>query len=357
MGYLLLAARLILAGVLAVAALGKLADRPGSRQALVEFGVPIPLTAPLATLLPLAELAVAVALLPVASAWFGALGALGLLLAFVVGIAYNLARGRTPDCHCFGRLHSAPAGWSQLVRNAVLAALAGLVIVQGPDQVGPSALAWLLELSIAQRLGLGLGLVVLALLTVEAWLLVGMLRQNGRLLLRIEALEQRISNNGALPAPDQIVAASADDDTRPRTLHGAAHAFILPDLAGTAVSLDDFRGDATLMLFWNPRCGFCRQMLPDLHTWEAQSRPGAPKLLLISTGAVEENRALGLRSRIVLDEGFTVGRAFGATGTPSAVLVDRNGNVASKLAVGRTAILELIGAEQDAMLVQDVVRP
>ena len=36
--------------------------------------------------------------------------ALALLLAFVGGIVVNLARGTTPDCHCFGQLHSEPAG-------------------------------------------------------------------------------------------------------------------------------------------------------------------------------------------------------------------------------------------------------
>ena len=35
-----------------------------------------------------------------------------LLLAFVGGIAFNMARGNAPDCHCFGQLHSEPAGRS-----------------------------------------------------------------------------------------------------------------------------------------------------------------------------------------------------------------------------------------------------
>jgi peroxiredoxin len=38
----------------------------------------------------------------------------------------------------------------------------------------------------------------------------------------------------------------------------------LPDLEGKNVKLTDFRGKETLVLFWNPGCGFCEQMLPDL---------------------------------------------------------------------------------------------
>jgi len=74
---------LLLALVFAVAGLAKLADRAGSRQAVGEFGVPSALAAPLGILLPLAELAVAAALVPASTAWWGAIGALALLLVFV----------------------------------------------------------------------------------------------------------------------------------------------------------------------------------------------------------------------------------------------------------------------------------
>ena len=121
-----------------VAGLAKLADLVGSRQAMRDFGVPTRLATPFGLLLPLAELAVAVALIPTAWAWWGAIGALALLLLFVGGISYNLARGRQPDCHCFGQLHSAPAGWPTLIRNLVLAALAGVVVAFGRSTPGPS---------------------------------------------------------------------------------------------------------------------------------------------------------------------------------------------------------------------------
>jgi uncharacterized membrane protein YphA (DoxX/SURF4 family) len=120
MAIALLLARLLLALVFAVAGAAKLADREGSRGAVVDFGVPSALAAPLGLLLPLAELAVAATLLPASTAKWGALGALALLSVFVVGISINLARGRTPECHCFGQLHSAPVGWKTLARNVLL---------------------------------------------------------------------------------------------------------------------------------------------------------------------------------------------------------------------------------------------
>jgi hypothetical protein len=47
---------------------------------------------------------------------------------------------------------------------------------------------------------------------------------------------------------------------------------------------------------------------------------------------------------VVLDQQFATGRAFGASGTTSAVLVDAEGKIASEVAVGAPAVLELAGA-------------
>src|SRR5215210_6945451 len=183
MDIVILFARLLLAAVFVVAGVAKLADREGSRRAVADFGVPPPLAAPLGILLPLAELAVAAALIPTSTAFWGAVGALVLLLLFVAGIGANLARGRRPDCHCFGQLHSSPAGWSTLARNGVLAAIAALLVWRGLEgEVGQSVIGWVGTLSTAQLLILAGGTVLLALLAVQWFFLFGLLRQNGRLL-------------------------------------------------------------------------------------------------------------------------------------------------------------------------------
>jgi thiol-disulfide isomerase/thioredoxin len=122
----------------------------------------------------------------------------------------------------------------------------------------------------------------------------------------------------------------------------------LEDLNGEAIELKDFEGERTLVLFWNPGCGFCQQMLPDLKEWEANPPPGgAPKLLVVSAGTVEANEAMELNSPVVLDQQFATGRAFGVSGTPSAVLVDEDGKIASEVAVGAPAVLELAGASSE----------
>src|SRR5512144_2153538 len=90
MDLMLLTARLLLAGIFAIAGVAKLADWPASRYAIVGFGVPSRLSTPLGVLLPLAEITIAIALLSTATiAWWGALGAGILLLFFIIGIGYN----------------------------------------------------------------------------------------------------------------------------------------------------------------------------------------------------------------------------------------------------------------------------
>src|SRR5919107_266725 len=472
----LLIARLVLAAVFTIAGVAKLADLKGSRQAIIEFGLPAVVASPLALLLPLGELGVGAALIPASSAWWGALGALGLLVLFVMGISINLARGRTPDCHCFGQLHSAPAGWKTLARNAVLAALAGFVVwsgYEGGGGAGPSALSWLGALSAAQLLSLLVGVVVLALLAGQWWFLVHLLRQNGRLLVRLEALEASIATDGSVapsqngtpvPPAEGLPVSSTAPEFSLSGLHGETltlealrapgkpvmmlftdpgcgpcnallpevgrwqeehqekltlalisrgdpdenktkaqeHALrkvvlqkdwevsesyevrgtpsavlvspegkisspmaggaegirsllsyavgeraqlpVLPDQEGTTVELEDFRGQETLVLFWNPGCGFCQQMLPEIKQWEENRPEDTPGLLFVSAGAAGANRGINLSSPVLLDQNFATGRAFGASGTPSAVLVDAEGRIASEVAVGAPAVLGLAGS-------------
>ena len=503
-----LIARLLLFGVFVVAGLAKLADKAGARQALVDFGIPLRFAAFLGILLPLAELVTGGALIPVWSARVGALTGLFLLLLFIAGISVNLGLGRAPNCHCFGQLHSKPVGWSTLGRNSVLAGVAGFVAWNASRNSQMSVFGWTTNLSVAQRMRLVVGIAVLTLLAAQCAFLMEVLRQQGRLLLRLDTLESRLpstglsalapqplpvtqsglppgasaprfelkSLNGELKALDDFLAVkkpalllftnpkcgpcqalmpdvarwhkeyasaltitlisegSAKDNQenlagsiqvllqekrevaeryqaygtpaavliRPDSTIGsflaqgadAIRALVaqalaaslpapprmlaetpsrsggnggggggsvqrvsvakvgelmpplrFPDLSGKSVAFGKLRGRKTLLLFWNPGCGFCQQMLEDLRSWEANRPPDAPELLVISAGTIEANRAMNLRSRIVLDDSFSAGRAFGATGTPMAVLLDADGKVGSEVAAGAAAVFALANSK------------
>ncbi len=339
MGTALLVARLLLTVVFLVAGLAKLADRAGSKQALVGFGLPARLAAPLGILLPLAELAVAVTLIPLATAWWGALGALALLLLFVVGIGINLARGRKPDCHCFGQLRSSPAGWSTLLRNGILAAVAGFILWEGREGAGPSAVSWLGALSSAQLLAVIGGLLVLGLLVLEGWFLVLLLRQNGRLLVRIEALEQRVASGEAAP-PEAEGAPQAQPETG-LPVGTEAPAYSLQGLYGETLTLEALRARSRLvmLLFTDPNCGPCTAMFPQIGRWQ-QEHAEKLTISLISRGEPEENRAKSSEHGLVnvlLQEDWEISEAYQVAGKPSAVIVEPDGKVASPVSGGPVA--------------------
>jgi thiol-disulfide isomerase/thioredoxin len=449
-------------------------------------------------LLPWLEILVAAALLPASSAWYGAVMSFGLLLAFITAIGFNLARGRKPDCHCFGQLHSAPAGWSTLTRNALLAALAGSIVWRGPGGLNPAS--WISNLTLGESLLCAAG-TGLALLGGQSFLLVQVLRQQGRLLARLGALDvappafqsnpvhvtgasspagrrvgspapgfkldsldggkvalqdllvegrrivilftnpgcgpcrtllpeiarwqrelaglrvvlisegiasdnEAIANEygltqvlvqekrevavaylangtpaalvvqpdgsigspvafgadairalvantiGIIAGPSPLTLAALNGNNAPRTrastsagkpigLGELVPPIKLAALDGEVVQLSTLRGERTLLLFWNTGCGFCRRMLDDLRTWDANPPRGAPRLVVISSGQIEDIRAMGLRSLVLLVNDHQTASVFGANGTPMAVLLDQEGRVASSVAAGHSAVLTL----------------
>jgi peroxiredoxin/uncharacterized membrane protein YphA (DoxX/SURF4 family) len=337
----LLTSRLLLAVVFALAGVTKLLDPPGSRRALAGFGIPDRLGPAIGLLLPLTELVVAVALIPRPTAWWGALGAFFLLALFVTGIAVALARGKAPDCHCFGQLYSAPAGRSTLVRNIGIAALAGFVLLQGREDPGASAVAWIGSLSIAER-GLLLAVAMMAAgMIAEGWILLHLVRQSGRLLLRLDELEARIGSASHVPATPPPPAHSSQE----LPIGSAAPAFSLRNMEGQTVTLTDLLapGKPVFLVFSDPGCGSCTALLPEIDGWQ-RSHPQLT-VALITRGTPESNRAkladLPIR-HVLLQSDRETARAYGTQGTPSAVIVQFDGTIGSRLAFGPVAIRTLI---------------
>jgi methylamine dehydrogenase accessory protein MauD len=335
----LAALRAALAAVFAVAGAAKLADRAGSRQAAVDFGAPPALAPALGTLLPVAELATAAALLPVSTARWGALGALVLLALFTAAIAIAVARGSAAPCHCFGQLSSAPVGPGTLIRNGVLLAAAAFLTVRGWNDPGPSLAAVAAFAAtprgLADTAAAGAVLFAAALIL----LMLAILRQQGRILLRLEAVEQWVAGGQAgammpaVPAPAGLPVGSP------------APPFRLRDLSGAATELTHLlaAGKPLLLLFVHPRCGPCEALLPQIAEWQRLAN-GALTIPLVSQGSSRENRAMAAQhgiAGILRQRASEVGEAYQAHGTPSAVLVQADGTIGSQVASGAEAIRAL----------------
>jgi uncharacterized membrane protein YphA (DoxX/SURF4 family)/thiol-disulfide isomerase/thioredoxin len=330
-------ARLILAAVFAVAGTGKLLDRAGTQQAVTSFGVPSRLAPAVARVLPLGELGVAVGLLPALSAREAALAALGLLGIFELAILASLARGRRPPCRCFGQLQSTPVGWSTVARNAGLAVLAAVVLAR--EGGGGSLLAWLSGMTGAERGMISVAALALGVGAVQGWLLLQLMRQHGRLVLRLDAVEARLGmGDGVVPhGPSDHAHAGHPIGTR-------APAWQLADEAGAPATLDELLGAGAplVLVFLDPDCGACSGLLPDLARW--QDDAALPlKLVTVSRrdGTSRAYAAHGLRP-VFLQEGSEVADAYGVSGWPAAVLVRPDGTIGSPVVMGAEAIRHLV---------------
>jgi methylamine dehydrogenase accessory protein MauD len=168
------------------------------------------------------------------------------------------------------------------------------------------------------------------------WLIYQLLRQNGRILLRLEALEEQVALLGAASA------AQPPQGLDPGTM---APDFELPDLSGKPVSLARWRGQPLLLIFFDPRCGFCEQMAADLAALKVDGSEGRPVPLLITTGSPEDNRRFmdehGIRCPVLVQEKDQVSSQYQVAGTPMGYLIDEDGVIATPLAVGAEGLLAL----------------
>ena len=121
-----LAARGVLAGVLAWSAIAKLRDRDATRAQLVAARLP----ASLDHTLPLVEAFTALGLVVERRTAWAAYVALGLCAIFTGYVAWRLARGDHAPCPCFGATSNRALGPETLARNVGLLALAVLGTVR-----------------------------------------------------------------------------------------------------------------------------------------------------------------------------------------------------------------------------------
>ena len=84
---------------------------------------------PIATVVPFAEVVIGALLVTQVARRVVALAAAALLVGFTTLLVLRLLQGRRPPCACFGAWTTKPIGWRNVVRNAVLLALAAAIAV------------------------------------------------------------------------------------------------------------------------------------------------------------------------------------------------------------------------------------
>ncbi len=311
--YLTWIARLTLSAVFAGAAWGKLTARSDARRALAEFGVPRRYVAAAAWALPIVEAAVAVALLPAASAVWGACLGAALLVAFSAAVGRLLLRGRHPPCACFGSAGSKPIGASTLARNAVLLAVAAVAVV---GSLAGDAVPDSLPADHAVGLAVMVGLVAVQV------------RQQ----LVLTELAKR-------PAP-------GPEPTRGLPVGSIAPEFTVTGLDGTPRTLADLvaGGRPVVLVFIHNGCQPCREVAKELPRWRQRRSPHLD-IVVIASGSPTENTGwaddYGIDG-VLTQKTYEVAALYQVRGIPSAVFIDKSGRVGAPAAAGPDAIKELL---------------
>jgi peroxiredoxin len=123
-----------------------------------------------------------------------------------------------------------------------------------------------------------------------------------------------------------------------------APAFCAADPSGTMVALADFVGCQVVVLFWNPKCGYCQQMRRDPQVWDAASHRHERALLVVSSASDAEHQSPRMRSPVLSDPTREVARSYHALRMPTAVLVDADGKIATGPVIGAPAVFQLLYA-------------
>ena len=316
-------ARAVLAVVFTVSGVAKLLDLRTARKTMAAFGLPPRAARSFGTLLPFAELATALALVVTPSGQWGGLAALGLLLVFNAGIVNSLAKGRKPDCNCFGQLSASPIGWRTLARNVLLTALALIVVVSGQ---GSSLLAWSGQAT-AETIAI-LAVLALVAAAIAGW---GLWRARREAEGTVAKLRRRLAT---LPSGLPIGLRAPD--------------FELPDTRGESVTLASLcdRGRPVMLLFMAPGCGPCVRLMPEIARWHAAFGDRVT-FALISNGAPDreqlaEQYAAAGDVTLLVQEDTEVADTYRVSATPKAVVVGPDGRIAAPSAGGPPGIEALV---------------
>ena len=319
--------RLLLASVFALAGFTKLRDLARARADFESLGLPARIVPTLSLCLPLIELGIGALLLIGPLTHLGAAGALGLLTIFTTVIGVNLWRGRQATCACFGSLTRAHIGPTTLARNGCLMAVAGVLLLPSPkissDFVALSPTVLLI----------GTVAIFGCLVLFGAWWGFQLARQQGRLLLRIEQLEQRTGTRMATTdTPESVVLPRP-----PELVNQPAPGLTLHDVTGKQIDLHTLRGRPTVLFFLDSNCKHCRPLLLRLRTWS----PAAHVIILLA-GQDDAPIEFAPASLVVTSEVLSAMQTFGVLSTPTAIAIAADGIVAEPTARGNAAVAQLM---------------
>jgi len=182
---------------------------------------------------------------------------------------------------------------------------------------------------------------LLLLILISIWIgFYQLVKQQGRILLRLDALERgaTASETDSIGPHEHAVFEGLPSGT-------AFPNFELPDLSGETRALADFLGKRIVLIHWNFECGFCEAIADDLAGLETDLEKQNTQIVLLASGDESFNREHaarhGLKALVLLLKEREIPKPFEHQGTPVAYFVDERAQVAAPFASGADQVLGL----------------
>jgi peroxiredoxin len=178
-----------------------------------------------------------------------------------------------------------------------------------------------------------------ALTLAGCWMAYELVRQNGRILQRLEALEAPLGpleTCTTRPPPRAL-------DSDGLAIGTPAPDFSLPGLDGSILSLAAYRGRRVLLVFVDPDWRSCTRLIAALA--KIQQADSNLQLLMVSRGTLAANQTVLathiVQFPVVRQRHWEISRRYATFAMPAGYQIDEQGVIASRVATSHEAILAL----------------
>lgn len=323
--------------VLVVSGIAKLRAPDSVDAAFTALDVPAVVDTPLVRrLFPWVEIALGVWLLLATGTALVvvALLTLGLFLAYLVLVGRAVRRPEPVDCGCFGALGASEVTAVTVWRNAALVLSAALAVLAGL---------------------LGSGVVAVLIEDPEVWTWVVAAALTAAVAVLVTYRPQTKAT--AQPLPGDAILADAHVDTNGEYVGGPAPAVQLLTEDGDLILLaHEAPRAAHLLVFLSPGCGRCAGIMPLVPGWSEELGPVRVRAVLTAGPSVLDSYAPDLHGLAWFDPFSITRKAFGV-GTPAAVLIGTDGQLAGGPVNGDEAVREFVAEIAEHLREAQVAHP
>lgn len=124
---------------------------------------------------------------------------------------------------------------------------------------------------------------------------------------------------------------------RPNLIGKKAHNLIMDSFSGIYVALDDIEKDFTILYFWEPDCGHCREATPKLKAWYDKAKDYTSEVFAVcTTGEKDKWSKYITDNKLTWINGWDPQRAshfdfyYNVQSTPLIYILDRNKKIIAK---------------------------